>query len=205
MKLYTSMGPNPAVVTMFLAEKGAEIPTESVDLMGGENRQAPYVAKNPSGQLPCLELDDGSHLAEITAICEYLDEKLPGDSLIGATPEERAQTRMWVRRIDLNVCEPLANGFRYAEGLPLFQSRMRTIPHAAGDLKTLAQEKLTWLDGLMAGKTWIAGDRFTLADILLFCFLQFGAQVGQPINAENQNIAAWLERVQARVAEKAAA
>ena len=205
MKLYTSMGPNPAVVTMFLAEKGAEIPTESVDLMGGENRQAPYVAKNPSGQLPCLELDDGSHLAEITAICEYLDEKLPGDSLIGATPEERAQTRMWVRRIDLNVCEPLANGFRYAEGLPLFQSRMRTIPHAAGDLKTLAQEKLTWLDGLMAGKTWIAGDRFTLADILLFCFLQFGAQVGQPINADNQNIAAWLERVQARVAEKAAA
>ena len=194
MKLYTSMGPNPAVVTMFLAEKGAEIPMESVDLMGGENRQAPYVAKNPSGQLPCLELDDGSHLAEITAICEYLDEKLPGDSLIGATPEERAQTRMWVRRIDLNVCEPLANGFRYAEGLPLFQSRMRTIPHAAGDLKTLAQEKLTWLDGLMAGKTWIAGDRFTLADILLFCFLQFGAQVGQPINPDNKNIAAWLSQ-----------
>lgn len=204
MKLYTSMGPNPAVVTMFLAEKGAEIPTESVDLMGGENRQAPYVAKNPSGQLPCLELDDGSHLAEITAICEYLDEKLPGDTLIGSTPEERAATRMWVRRIDLNICEPLSNGFRYAEGLPLFQSRMRTIPHAAGDLKTLAQEKLTWLDGLMAGKTWIAGDRFTLADILLFCFLQFGAQVGQPINADNKNIAAWLERVQARVAKAAA-
>ena len=205
MKLYTSMGPNPAVVTMFLAEKGAEIPTESVDLMGGENRQAPYVAKNPSGQLPCLELDDGSHLAEITAICEYLDEKLPGDSLIGATPEERAATRMWVRRIDLNVCEPLANGFRFAEGLPLFQSRLRTIPHAAGDLKELAQEKITWLDGLMTGKTWVAGDRFTLADILLFCFLQFGASVGQPINPDNTNIVAWLERVKARVAEKASA
>ena len=63
MKLYTSMGPNPAVVAMFLAEKGAEIPTEKVDLMAGENRQPPYVAKNPAGQLPCLELDDGSHLA----------------------------------------------------------------------------------------------------------------------------------------------
>lgn len=205
MKLYTSMGPNPAVVAMFLAEKGAEIPTEKVDLMAGENRQPPYVAKNPAGQLPCLELDDGSHLAEITAICEYLDEKLPGDTLIGSTPEERAATRMWVRRIDLNICEPLSNGFRYAEGLPLFQSRMRTIPHAAGDLKTLAQEKLTWLDGLMAGKTWIAGDRFTLADILLFCFLQFGASVGQPINPDNTNIVAWLERVKARVAEKASA
>ena len=205
MKLYTSMGPNPAVVAMFLAEKGAEIPTEKVDLMAGENRQPPYVAKNPAGQLPCLELDDGSHLAEITAICEYLDEKLPGPSLIGATPEERAATRMWVRRIDLNICEPMANGFRFAEGLPLFQSRLRTIPHAAGDLKELAQEKITWLDGLMTGKIWVAGERFTLADILLFCFLQFGASVGQPINPDNTNIVAWLERVKARVAEKASA
>ena len=205
MKLYTSMGPNPAVVAMFLAEKGAEIPTEKVDLMAGENRQPPYVAKNPAGQLPCLELDDGSHLAEITAICEYLDEKLPGPSLIGATPEERAATRMWVRRIDLNICEPMANGFRFAEGLPLFQSRLRTIPHAAGDLKELAQEKITWLDGLMTGKTWVAGERFTLADILLFCFLQFGASVGQPINPDNTNIVARLERVKARVAEKASA
>ena len=205
MKLYSSMGPNPAVVTMFLAEKGAQIPVETVDLMGGENRQASYMAKNPAGQLPCLELDDGSHLSEIIAICEYLDEKFPNPPLLGSTPEERAQTRMWVRRIALNICEPLANGFRYAEGLPLFQSRMRTIPHAAGDLKTLAQEKLTWLDGLMGGKTWLAGERFTLADILLFCFLQFGAQVGQPLNPDNKNIAAWLERVKARAAEKAPA
>lgn len=205
MKLYSSMGPNPAVVTMFLAEKGVDLPVEKVDLMGGENRQAPYVAKNPAGQLPCLELDDGSHLAEITAICEYLDEKLPGASLIGGTPEERAATRMWVRRVDLNICEPLTSAFRYSEGLPLFQPRMRTIPQAADDLKALAQEKITWLDGLMGGKTWIAGERFTLADIMLFCFLQFGAQVGQPINPDNKNIVAWVERVKARAAEKAPA
>ena len=205
MKLYSSMGPNPAVVAMFLAEKGVELPTQTVDLMGGENRQPPYVAKNPVGQLPCLELDDGSHLAEITAICEYLDEKYPNPPLIGTTPEERAQTRMWVRRVDLNVCEPLTSGFRYAEGLPLFQSRMRTIPHAAGDLKELAQEKLAWLDGLMAGRTWLAGDRFTLADIMLFCFLSFGNQVGQPLNPDNKNIAAWFDRVKARAAEKAPA
>jgi glutathione S-transferase len=199
------MGPNPAVVAMFLAEKGVELPTQTVDLMGGENRQPPYVAKNPAGQLPCLELDDGSHLAEITAICEYLDEKYPNPPLIGTTPEERAQTRMWVRRVDLNVCEPMISGFRYAEGLPLFQSRMRTIPHAAGDLKELAQEKLAWLDGLMAGRTWLAGDRFTLADIMLFCFLGFGNQVGQQLNPDNKNIAAWFDRVKTRAAEKAPA
>ena len=202
MKLYTSMGPNPAVVAMFLAEKGVEIPSAQVDLMGGENRREPYLAKNPAGQLPCLELEDGTVLAEITAICEYLEEVYPTPALIGSTPEERAVTRMWVRRIDLNICEPLANGFRFAEGLQLFQNRMRCIPHAAGDFKTLAQEKLTWLDGLIAGRQWIAGDRFTLADILLFCFLQFGARVGQPLNTDNKAIAAWYARVEARAQAK---
>lgn len=205
MKLYSSMGPNPAVVNMFLAEKGVQIPLEKVDLMGGENRQAPHLARNPAGQLPCLELDDGAHLAEITAICEYLEEKYPNPPLIGTTAEERAETRMWTRRIDLNICEPMIIGFRCAEGLALFQSRMRLIPQAADDLKLIAQEKLTWLDGLMTGKTWVAGERFTLADIMLFCFLTFGTQVGQPLNPDNKNITAWYERVKARAAEKAPA
>lgn len=204
MKFYTSVGPNPAVVAMFLSEKGVKLDEVQVDLMGGENRQDAYKAKNPAGQLPCLELDDGSFISEITAICEYLDEKFPNPPLMGTTPEERAATRMWVRRIDLNILEPLANGFRFAEGLPLFQSRITCIPHAAADLKALAKEKLAWLDGLMAGKTWIAGDRFTLADILLFCFLQFGAQVGQPLDPANKNLVAWMDRVAAR-APKAAA
>lgn len=198
MKLYTSVGPNPGVVAMFLAEKGVTLEQVNVDLMGGENRQAAHVARNPAGQTPALELDNGAYIAEITAICEYLDEKFPNPPLIGSTPEERAETRMWTRRIDLNILEPLTSGFRYAEGLPIFQSRVRCIPQAADDLKTLAQERLTWLDGLIAGKTWLAGDRFTLADIMLFVFLQFGTQVGQPINPANKNIVAWLDRVAAR-------
>lgn len=205
MKLYTSMGPNPAVVTMFLAEKGVQIPLEKVDLMAGENRQAPHLARNPAGQLPCLELDDGSFLSEILPICEYLDEKYPSPPLIGSTAEERAVTRMWVRRIDLNICEPLTSGFRFAEGLPLFQNRVRCMPQAADDLKTVAKEKLVWLDGLIDGRTWIVGDRFTLADILLFCFLSFGAQVGQALDPDNKNLVAWMDRVKARVAEKAPA
>ena len=99
----------------------------------------------------------------------------------------------------------MTTAFRGSEGLPMFQSRITVIPQAADDLKKLTQKQLTWLDGLMAGKTWVAGERFTLADILLFCFLQFGASVGQPINPDNTNIVAWLERVKARVAEKASA
>ena len=203
MKLYNSIGPNPKVVRMFMAEKGIEVPKVEIDLMGGENRREPYVSKNPSGTMPALELDNGSVLAEITAICEYLDEKHPGGNLIGTTAEERAETRMWARRIDLGFIEPMTNGFRYSDGLKLFQSRVHCIPAAANDLKQVAKEKLTWLDKLMGGKNYICGERFSLADILLFSFLEFGARVGQPLDPANATLAAWYERVKQRPSAKA--
>ncbi len=198
MKLYNSVGPNPRVVRMFAAEKGIDLPKQDVDIRGGENRQEGYLKVNPAGQCPALELDDGTILSEITAICEYLEEKRPEPSLIGRTPEERAETRMWTRRIDLGIVEPLAMGFRSSQGLKMFQDRMRCIPHAADDLKACAQDKLRWLDGQMADRTFVAGDRFTLADVLLFCFLDFGQQVKQPLDPELKNINAWFERVAAR-------
>jgi glutathione S-transferase len=198
VKLYNSVGPNPKVVRMFMAECGMEMDRQDLDLMGGENRQPEFVSKNPTGTSPALELDDGSILSEITAICEYLAEKDGGSSLIGETAEERADTRMWSRRIDLGIVETMTNGFRYSEGLPIFKDRLTTIPHAADDLKGIAQEKLTWLDGQMAGKQFVCGDRFSLADVLLFCFLEFGGQVGQPLNEKNTNIMSWYERVGSR-------
>jgi len=105
---------------------------------------------------------------------------------------------MWTRRIDLNIIEPLGNGFRFAEGLKLFQDRIHTIPAAAADLKQIAQERLAWLNGLMAGKTWVCGSRFTLADILLYAFLDFGAGVGQKFSPELKNVDAWFARMKAR-------
>lgn len=199
MKFYNSVGPNPRMVRMFMAEKGFEVPRVEVDLRGGENRQAPFLKVNPSGQCPALELDDGSVLAEITAICEYVDEiKKDTPSLMGDTPEERAKTRMWVRRIDLNIVEPAAAGFRFAEGLKMFQNRIRCIPQAADDLKAVAREKLVWLDGLMGSKPFIAGDKLTLADILLFAFLDFMAAVGQPLSPDCKNLTAWFGRMKAR-------
>jgi glutathione S-transferase len=198
MKLYNSIGPNPRVVRMFMAERGIELPRQEVDLRGGENRREPYLAKNPFGQMPALELDDGTVITEIIPICEYLDEITQGPSLIGATAKERAETRMWMRRIDLNIIEPLGCGFRFAEGLKLFQNRIHVIPQAADDLKQIAQEWIGRLDGMMAGKDWICGARFTLADIFLFCFLEFGDGVGQKLNRDNRTIAAWFDRVKAR-------
>ena len=205
MKFYNSIGPNPRVVKMFMAEKGIDIPRVEINLMGGENRQAPYTAKNPSGQMPALELDDGVVLAEILPICEYLEETSPSPPLIGTNAEERAVTRMWTRRIDLNICEPMANGFRFSQGLQLFQNRVHCIPQAADDLKAVAREKLSWLDGLMDGKTYVAGDRFTLADVLLYAFVDFGGQVGQPLDPANKNLAAWKERVASRPSATASA
>jgi glutathione S-transferase len=199
MLLLDSIGPNPKVVRMFIAERGITgIPMQTVDLRGGENQQAPYLAKNPTGQCPALELDDGTYLTEITAICEYLDETTPGVSLIGTTPQERAETRMWTRRIDLNIIEPMVAGFRYAEGLKFFAPRMRCIPQAADDLKALAREKLAWLDAQIASRAFICGDRLTLADILLFAFLQFTATVRQPLDPANAHLTAWYARMAAR-------
>ncbi len=203
MKLYNSIGPNPHVVRMFIAEKGIEIPLEQVDLMAGENRREPYLQKNSAGQLPALELDGGHCVTEITAICEYLEDTHPNPPLIGSTPEEKAEARKWTRRVDLAICEPMANGFRFAEGLPLFKSRVVTVPEAADGLKRMAQDRLKWLDGEMNGKEFLCGKRFTLADILLYCFLDFGTQVGQPLKEENKNIAAWFQRVKARPSAEA--
>ena len=199
MKFYNSIGPNPRAVRMFMAEKGFEVPKVEVDLLAGENRREPYLQVNPAGQCPALELGDGSVLAEITAICEYVDEvKKDTPSLIGATAEERAKTRMWVRRIDLNIVEPATNGFRFAEGLKLFQNRVHCIPQAADDLKATAREKLVWLDGLVGSKPFIAGDKITLADVLLFAFLDFMGTVKQPLSPDCKNLTAWFGRMKAR-------
>jgi len=198
VKFYNSIGPNPRVVRVFMAEKGLKVPTVEVDLMKGENREAPHLARNPHGQMPALELDDGTFVSEILAICEYLEDTNPAPALIGNNPKEKAETRMWTRRLDLNIVEPLTNGFRFSQGLRLFQNRIVCVPEAADGLKKIAQDRINWLNGQMKGREWICGKRFTLADIHLYCFLDFGAQVGQPLNPEHADVASWFERVKAR-------
>lgn len=198
MKLFDSVGPNPRTVRIFAAEKGLELMRERVDLRGGENRREPYLTVNPVGQLPALMFDDGSVLTEVTAICEYLEETHPTPPLIGTTARERAETRMWVRRIDLNIIEPMANGFRYSDGLKMFENRIHCIPQAAADLKAIAAHWLGWLDGQMTGKTFICGDRMTLADIFLFCFVDFAGAVGQPLSPELARLTTWFARMKER-------
>lgn len=203
MRLYNSIGPNPHVVRMFAAEKGVSLDLVTVDLMKGENRQDSHLKRNPAGQMPALETDGGQFISEITAICEYIEDKHPTPALIGTTPEEKAETRMWVRRFDENVIWPLTFGFRYAEGVPLFTGRIPVFPEAAPHLKAQAKDRTAWFDKLIEGREWIAGDRLTLADILAFCFLTFGGAVGQPLDPANKNLMGIIAKLKDHASAKA--
>jgi len=205
MKLYQSLGPNPRVVLMYLVETGVSVDRRFVDIMAAENRQPDFCAKSPLGHTPLLELDDGTCIAESIAICEYLDETLGSHALLGATAEERARTRMLVRIVDQLVVVPMTAGFRGAEGLPMFQSRLLCLPDAAADLKRLAADGLVKIDEMIGAGPWALGARFSLADILLYSFVEFGAMVGQPLDPALTHLAAWRDRVAARPSAAASA
>jgi len=198
MKVLNSFGPNPRMLRMFLIEKSINIDFIEHDLMGAENRGEAYVRKNPGGQLPALELDNGTVIAETVVICDYLEELHPEPALIGKTLEERAETRMWNRRVEQKITENIYNGFRFAEGLQLFENRMRCLPEAAAGLKAIAQDGLSWLDEQMKDKEFICGDRLTVADLVLYCCTDFASGVGQSIDTELKNVSSWFSRVDGR-------
>jgi len=198
MKFYNSLGPNPRLVRMFMLEKGMSIDTEEVDIMAGQNRQEPYLSKNPWGELPCLETDDGQVIAETTAICEYLEELQPDPALIGSNAEERANTRMWLRRVELHATGPMTDAFRSGAGKAMFEGRRHLVPHAVDDWAAIGQEGLAKLDAAIAGRTFLAGEFLSLADIYAYCLLDFAAAVGQPMAPSNSNVLAWFERVGSR-------
>lgn len=194
MKLYSSIGPNPRLVRLFLAEKGVALPVEEVDIITGANRQPTFLALNPGGTTPVLELDGGQCVAETTAICEYLEERFPQPALLGGSAEQRALTRMWWRRVDLQVVQPMTAGFRAAEGFGLFKDRVRCYPAVADEFKAATREGLTWLDGQLGEQPFICGEQLTVVDLLLLSFLEFGAQVGQGLDAQHcPNLARWLD------------
>jgi glutathione S-transferase len=198
MKLYDStIAPNPRRVRMFLAEKNLEVPLVPIDITQKENRQAPFLEKNPIGKLPVLELDDGTYIAESGAICEYLEELQPKPALHGETPEERVVIRMWDRRIELEVMTPLLDGFRHTT--PFFEGRIEQSEEYAEICRRTVTKRLAWLDECLGRSDYVAGPAFSVADITLFCALEFGEFVGECYEeAKLPGIAAWRERVAAR-------
>jgi glutathione S-transferase len=198
MLLLDALSPAPRALRMYLLEKGLAIPSRNIDVFGGENREPPYLAQNPAGQTPALLLDDGSCIAEAITIMEYLEELHPAPALIGATAKERAITRQWQRRIELNITEHIHNAYHYAEGLERFRGRIPVAAEAAPGLKRVAQDRIAWLDGMLDGQEFIPGQHFSIADIWLYIWLDFGNSVGQAFDAQLRNIGPWFQRIAAR-------
>ena len=199
MKLYSSLGPNPRLARMFLIEKGIEVERVHLDIIGGENRSAAFAEKNVLQTLPVLELDDGTRLTESWPICEYLEEQQPEPNLIGRTALERAEVRRWVRWFDQDVVVPMTMGFRGGSGRPMFEPRMTVAsPAAADELTALANEKFVWLDGQLGSRDHLALGRFTLADLMVFCFIQFGFTVGWKLPEGTANLARLVEQTNQR-------
>ena len=196
--LFDADSPAPRCLRMFLLEKGLTIPSVTVDVFAGENRRAPYLALNAAGQTPALDVGGGTVLAEAVAIAEYLEELHPRPPLIGATAMERAVTRQWWRRVELNVTEFIHNAYHYAEGLERFRDRIPVAPEAAAGLKRIAQDRLAWLDAMLGDGPFLCGERLSAADIWLYVWLDFGAAVGQPFDRALPRLGPWFERMAAR-------
>lgn len=164
MKLYNAAAPNPRRVRIFLAEKGLEIPTVDVDIMSGGARTPEFLARNSLGECPVLELDDGTCIAESIAICRYVEALHPTPALFGSTPLEMAQIEMWNRRLELKLSDAL--GSIALHTFDFFASRVHQMPEMAQAGRERSMHLLNWLDGELAdGRPWVAGDRFSVADI----------------------------------------
>jgi len=197
MKLLDSrLAPNPRRVRIFLAEKGIEVPTEQVDIASAENRKDPFLSVNPMAGVPVLELDDGRHLAESVAICRYFEGQKPEPPLMGVDPVDAAFVEMWNRRMEIELFTNIAAPFRHTH--EFFEGRIRQVPEWGEACREIALERLAWLDDVLADREFIAGERFTIADITALCGIDFGRVSNIRIQPEQKNLQRWHELVSAR-------
>ncbi|MFN4020414.1 MAG: glutathione S-transferase family protein [Erythrobacter sp.] len=196
--LHSSLGPNPRLVRMFMIEKGLEEGRDFTrvhyDIITGQNRQDPgYMAKNPQGTTPTLELEDGTCLTESWPICEYIEETHPQPNLFGENPRERAMVRKWVRLFDQEVVVPMTMGFRAGAGRPMFEPRMAVVSAQAGaELTAMADAKWRMFDDILGTGNHIALGRFTFADLIIFAFANFGFTIGWKLPEGTDNLARFV-------------
>lgn len=202
MKIHDSKAaPNPRRVRIFVAEKGLDVPFEEVDVVNAVNRKPEFRQKNPLGTVPVLELDDGTCIAESAAICRYFEETHPEPRLLGVDATDRAVVAMWDRRMEFEILLPIADAFRQQHAF--FKGRIEQCPEYAEVAKRRAVKNLAWLNEVLAGRRFIAGERFTVADITALCGLDFGRVSKIAIAPGQKNLARWHEAVSARPSAKA--
>lgn len=197
MMLWTAAdpAPNPRRVRLFLAAKGLDIPATDLSLMKREHKSDTVMALNPRGQVPFLELDDGSVIAETVSICRYLDELHPEPPMFGRTPLERAQTDMWIRRVENVLGIPISLFWQH--GHPFTAKLVTQLPAMAEQARGRATDALRWFDEQLADRDWLAGSRLSMADIALLSIVDFGGFIGLGIPADHNGLAAWHSRTTA--------
>jgi glutathione S-transferase len=204
MKIYDREGtPNAARIRIVLAQKGLDDEVEfvSVDLIAAEQKQPGFLAMNPIGKTPVLQLDDGFVISESTAITEYLDNLDGNPVLTGRTPREKATIHMMQRRVEIMLLDPIDDYFHYGTpglGQALRPWRMPDWPHAKewGQRRgAQAVQNLPYFDEVLRRQAFIAGDAFSMADITLFASVAFAAGAGLPIAEELSALAAWRGKV----------
>jgi glutathione S-transferase len=223
-----SVLPNPMNVDFFAHEKGIKLPLTTVDFGGLVNRDEAHLKQNPAGQLPYIELTDGTIIAESIAIMEFLEEAVPEPALIGATAKERAVNRMWQRRMEEHFVYPTFTGLRFATahedypektgGLPPFKNffEKRVCPEAGcvmakdayQEMRQWGLNRLHWLENQKkdTDDEWIAGKNFSMVDIQTYTTLKFFGAAQEPCGAELEKLPwlkKWYERVEARPGCKA--
>jgi glutathione S-transferase len=203
MKIYDfALAPNPRRLRIFVAEKGLKIPIEQVDIFTGKNRTPEMLAKNPAGGLPLLELDDGSHLAESVAICRYLEGLHPEPNMMGKDSREQSFIEMWNRRLELGLFASAGRAFQHTN--ELFKARLKQMPEYGETQREATKQQLQWLDAQIGVKPFLAGDRFTIADITALVAVDFAAQAaGVPIDPALKNLTRWHNSVSSRPSAKA--
>ncbi len=200
MKLYSARyTPNPRRVLMFLAEKGVtDLEIVTLDIFAGAHKTPEFRRRSPLAQLPALELDDGRTLTESRAICSYLESLYPEPNLIGEGGQERAFIEMWDRRIEFGFAVPFMLWVRHAH--PLIAALETQNPVLASHYQAGAEKMARWLDGELGQRPWIAGERFTIADITACCGMDFAKLLNWRPGPALPNLARWREALAERPA-----
>ncbi len=199
MRLYNSKhAPNARRVRVFLAEKGLDMPFVELDLAKLEQKSPEYSAKNPFQLVPALELENGEILAESIAICRYLEELHPEPNLFGLDARERAEIEMWQRRLEFYLFWPVAQAYRHSHPGAKPLELPRQIPEWAEINRGRVLEAFTRLDVVLASRRFIAGNRFSVADITGLCALDFTRPARIAIPNDLVNLRRWREEISSR-------
>jgi len=198
MKLYShSLAPNPRRVRIFAAEKGINLTLEDVDILAGQSRTPGFLAKNSSGAVPVLELEDGSHLSESVAICRYLEGLHPEPNLLGRDLREQADIERWNRRMELELFAAIGRTVQNTS--PIFQGRFKQFPEYGEAQRAVVYQRLERMDRELNGHQFVAGDRFTIADITALVAIDIGGRLADiKIAPELAHLTRWHNAVSKR-------